>query len=143
MKRWHIDEKISKHLKMFTSPLNVMYVSEKVSPFMLFIYQICEIMRSLIGLKSSCSKNSRKADAWRAIIKSAFDFCHFRRSISLPFQMFHNFVILSSKMITLTTDSPSFLNFCRDIARWYFLIFKYNFVDVTVHKRSKWVDCQI
>ena len=30
-------------------------------------------------------------------MKSAFDFCHFRRSISLPVLMFYNFVILSSK----------------------------------------------
>ena len=128
---------------MFTSLLNIMF-SRKIF-CKIFRNKVCVFTLLLISrrtMKSSCSKNSRKADAWGAIIKSAFDFCHFRRSISLPFQMFHNFVILSSKMITLTTDSPSFLNFCLDIARRYFLIFKYNFVDVTVHKRSKWVNCQ-
>ena len=76
----------------------------------------------MMMMKSSCSKTSRRADAWGTIMKSAFDFCHFRRSISLP--VFYNFVILSSKMITLITYSPNSEIYIRDIS-WKIFLYLY------------------
>ena len=84
-------------------------------------------MLSTMMMKSSCSKTCRRADAWGTIMKSAFDFCHFRRSISLP--VFYNFVILSSKMITLITYSPNSRIYIRDIA-WKI------FLDIQMQKKS-------